>query len=58
MERMKKWNALTVKLNALVLVIVLVLSLGLASFAYQTNSERVDNIYKKNTSPGPGGRRF
>ena len=47
---MKKWNALTVKLNALVLVIVLVLSLGLASFAYQTNSERVDNIYKKNTS--------
>ena len=50
MERMKKWNALTVKLNALVLVIVLVLSLGLAGFAYQTNSDRVDNIYKKNTS--------
>ena len=46
----KGWSSLTVKLNVLILVIVLVLSLGLASFAYQTNSERVDNIYKKNTS--------
>jgi len=52
MPRMKNkgMNSLTVKMNVLILVIVLVLSAGLAVFAYQTNTERVDSLYKKNTS--------
>ena len=37
MSHMKKkgWTSLTVKLNGLILVIVLVLSIGLAAFAYE-----------------------
>ena len=46
----KGWTSLTVKLNGLILVIVLVLSLGLAVFAYRVNSERVDKYYKQTTS--------
>ena len=46
----KGWTSLTVKLNGLILIIVLVLSLGLAVFAYRVNSERVDKYYKQTTS--------
>ena len=46
----KGWTSLTVKLNTLIVIIVLVLSLGLAAFAYRVNSERVDKYYKQTTS--------
>ncbi len=46
----KGWTSLTVKLNGLILVIVLVLSIGLAAFAYEVNKSRVDSYYKQTTS--------
>ena len=46
----KGWTSLTVKLNTLIVIIVLVLSLGLAAFAYRMNSERVDKYYTQTTS--------
>ena len=46
----KGWTSLTVKLNGLILIIVLVLSVGLAAFAYEVNKTRVDSYYKQTTS--------
>ena len=46
----KGWTSLTVKLNGLILAIVLVLSIGLAAFAYHVNSERVNKYYMQTTS--------
>ena len=43
----KGWTSLTVKLNTLIIIIVLVLSIGLAAFAYEVNKSRVDSYYKQ-----------
>ncbi len=49
-KREKGWLSLTVKLNALILSITILMAGGLTVIAYQVNSERVDRYYKQTTS--------
>ena len=46
----KKHVSLTIKLNALILVITLILAGGLAAIAYQVNSQRIDRYFKDTTA--------
>ena len=46
----KRRVSLTVKLNALILAIIIILAGGLAAIAYQVNSQRVDQYFKQTTA--------
>ena len=46
----KRRVSLTVKLNALILAIIMILAGGLAAIAYHVNSQRVDQYFKQTTA--------
>lgn len=49
-ENNKRRISLTVKLNALILAIIMILAGGLAAIAYHVNSQRVDQYFKQTTA--------
>ncbi len=46
MKRERKWVSLNIKVNAVIMVIVLVLAGGLAGIAYYVNGDRTDRLFK------------
>lgn len=54
MEKKKHRVSLSLRLNALVIVIILLLSGGLTFIAYDINSQRVDRYYKQTTAYDAG----
>ncbi len=50
MEKKKRRFPLSLKLTAIILTIIILLSLGLTAIAYQVNSTRVDRDYKETAS--------